>query len=121
MQLVAAHPEFEPLTQSLSITTFRFVPPDLRPQIGTPAVESYLNRLNQELLTAVEKSGQAFLSNALVGGRFALRACIVNFHTTLGDIEALPLLLARLGRVADAALRPGAGPQRGVTDVNRRT
>ena len=108
-QLVAAHPEFEPLTQSLSITTFRFVPPYLRPQIGTPAVESYLNRLNQDLLTAVEKSGQAFLSNALVGGRFALRACIVNFHTTLGDIEALPVLLARLGAAADSALRTASG------------
>ena len=106
-QLVARHPAFEALTQSLSITTFRFVPPDLRRQLGSPVVENYLNRLNQDLLTAVEKSGQAFLSNALVGGRFALRACIVNFHTTLGDIESLPLLLSRLGRETDAALRPG--------------
>jgi aromatic-L-amino-acid/L-tryptophan decarboxylase len=103
--LVARHPEFEALTQSLSITTFRFVPPDLRPEIGSPAAESYLDRLNQDLLTAVEKSGQAFLSNAVVGGRFALRACIVNFHTTLADIEELPLLLARLGAATDSALR----------------
>jgi hypothetical protein len=34
-----------------------------------------------------------------------LRACIVNFHTSLGDIEALPLLLSRLGKKADTALR----------------
>ena len=57
------------------------------------------------MLTAVEKSGEAFLSNALVGGRFVLRACIVNFHTALGDIEALPPLLSRLGREADGAMR----------------
>jgi hypothetical protein len=57
------------------------------------------------LLTAVEKSGEAFLSNALIGGRFLLRACIVNFHTSLTDIEAMPLLLARLGREADRARR----------------
>ena len=78
------HPEFEAMTQSLSITTFRYVPPDLRPQLGSEQVESYLNQLNQDLLTAVEKSGEAFLSNALVGGRFVLRACIVNFHTVAG-------------------------------------
>ena len=53
----------------------------------------------------MEKSGEAFLSNALVGGRFVLRACIVNFHTSLGDIEALPPLLSRLGAEADTVLR----------------
>jgi len=103
--LLAHHPEFEATTQSLSITTFRYVPPDLRSQLGSPEVERYLDELNQTLLTAVEKSGEAFLSNALIGGTFVLRACIVNFHTSLGDIEALPPLLSRLGRDADAALR----------------
>jgi aromatic-L-amino-acid/L-tryptophan decarboxylase len=103
-QILARHPEFEAMTQSLSITTFRYVPPDLRPQLGSEKVENYLGQLNQNLLAAVEKSGEAFLSNALVGGTFALRACIVNFHTSLGDIEALPLLLSRLGKEADTAL-----------------
>ena len=103
-QLVAHHPDFEATTQCLSITTFRFVPPDLRSQLGSERVEQYLNQLNQNLLAAVERSGDAFLSNAVLGGRYLLRACIVNFHTSLGDIEALPVLLSRLGREADAAL-----------------
>jgi len=103
--LLAHHPEFEATTQSLSITTFRYVPADLRPQLGSEKVESYLNQLNQSLLTAVEKSGEVFLSNALVGDTFALRACIVNFHTSLGDIEALPPLVSRLGKTVDAGLR----------------
>jgi len=104
-QLLAHHPEFEATTHSRSITTFRYVPPDLRSQLGSVEVENYLNELNQNLLTTVEKSGEAFLSNALVGGKFVLRACIVNFHTSLGDIEALPLLLSQLGKEADTALR----------------
>lgn len=104
-RLLEDHPEFEAMTLSLSITTFRYVPPDLRAAVGSEKVEAHLNELNQNLLTAVEKSGEAFLSNATVGGRFALRACIVNFHTSLGDIEALPPLLSRLGKEADAALR----------------
>jgi glutamate/tyrosine decarboxylase-like PLP-dependent enzyme len=99
--LFAAHPEFEAGTHSLSIATFRYVPEDLRPRVGTDDVETYLNELNQRLLTAVEKSGEAFLSNAVVNGRFLLRACIVNFNTQLEDVEALPPLVARLGRAVD--------------------
>jgi len=53
----------------------------------------------------VERSGDAFLSSAVVNGRFALRACVVNFHTSLNDIEALLPLVLRLGREIDAALR----------------
>ncbi|MGH9144036.1 MAG: pyridoxal phosphate-dependent decarboxylase family protein [Vicinamibacterales bacterium] len=103
--LLDQHPEFEATSQSLSITTFRYVPGDLKGQIGSESTEAYLNRLNQSLLTAVEKSGDAFLSNALIDGIFLLRACIVNFHTSLEDIEAMPPLLARLGREVDAVLR----------------
>ncbi len=101
-RLVESHPEFEATSQSLSITTFRYVPADLRSQIGSAQVEQYLNRLNQELLTAMDKSGDAFLSNAVIDGRFVLRACVVNFHTSLEDIEALPVLLARMGKALDA-------------------
>ncbi len=96
-RLVEAHPDFEATSQNLSITTFRYVPRDLRSRAGTEDVAQYLGQLNQRLLTALEKSGEAFLSNAVVDGKFVLRACIVNFHTTLGDIEAMPALLSRLG------------------------
>jgi hypothetical protein len=34
-----------------------------------------------------------------------LRLCIVNFRTSLADIEFLPALVVRLGRELDAALR----------------
>jgi aromatic-L-amino-acid/L-tryptophan decarboxylase len=112
-RLLAQHPEFQPMTHGLSVTTFRYVPHELRSQLGSEEVETYLDRLNRELLTAVEKSGEAFLSNALIGGRFLLRACIVNFHTSLGDVEALPLLLSELGRRADDALRRGLGTRPG--------
>jgi hypothetical protein len=35
----------------------------------------------------VQKGGRAYLSNATVNGKFALRACITNFRTTKADIE----------------------------------
>ena len=106
-QRLCDHPEFEPASHSLSITTFRYVPRDLAPQRGSERIDSYLDRLNQQLLTAIEQSGGAFLSNAIVNGAYMLRACVVNFHTSLDDIEALPPLAARLGAEVDAALRPG--------------
>ena len=102
-RLVDAHPELQAFTQGLSITTFRYVPPDLTP--GSEQVEAYLNQLNAELLTRLQRSGEAFLSNALVRGTFLLRACIVNFRTSLEDIEALPSIITRIGREVDAAMR----------------
>jgi glutamate/tyrosine decarboxylase-like PLP-dependent enzyme len=103
--LVQQHPDFEAMSQHLSITTFRYAPRDLQPASDRPDVEPYLHRLNEQLLTRVEQSGEAFLSNAMVNGRFALRACVVNFRTSLTDIEALPGILASHGRDADRALR----------------
>ena len=79
--------ELQALTQSPSITTFRFVPPDL--SHGGDDEESYLNWLNSELLTRLQNSGEAYLSNAIMHEKFALRACIVNFRTSAADIEAL--------------------------------
>ena len=48
------------------------------------------------------------MSNAVIGGRYALRACIVNFHTTQADVEATVEIAARVGRAVDAERRSHA-------------
>jgi glutamate/tyrosine decarboxylase-like PLP-dependent enzyme len=106
---VMRHPELELFTRDLSIATFRFVPVDLRPRVGDEAVERHLDALNRELLDRLQSGGEAFVSNAVVGGRYLLRACIVNFHTDVPDVEALPVIVARVGRSVDRELRPAAG------------
>ena len=103
--LADSHSELQAITQSLSITTFRYIPNDLA-QDKSAAVEAYLNTLNQELLSRLQTSGEAFVSNAVVDGKYVLRACIVNFRTTLDDIEALPKIVVRIGQLLDAELRP---------------
>ena len=100
-------PEVELLTQSLSITTFRYVPPDLRGRIGEAEVERHLDALNRELLDRLQRGGELFVSNAVIAGRYALRACIVNFHTTAADVRAVPAIVVRVGRAVDADLRAG--------------
>jgi aromatic-L-amino-acid decarboxylase len=102
---VDEHPELEALTQGLSITTFRYVPADLRAAREAGTADSYLNELNQALLERIQASGEAFVSNAVVDGRYALRSCIVNFHTREADVDALPAIVARLGREVDGRLR----------------
>ena len=97
--------ELELMTQDLSITTFRYVPRDLRAKIGNAAVDAHLDTLNQTLLDRLQRGGEAFVSNAVIGGRYVLRACIVNFHTDHQDVEALVEIVTRVGRNADTELR----------------
>ncbi len=105
-EAVRRHPELQQVTQNLSITTFRYVPAGLRAKLGADAIERYLDALNERLLDAVQRGGEAFVSNAVIRGRYVLRACIVNFHTGVADVEAVPGVVARLGRALDAELRP---------------
>ncbi|MGA9586175.1 MAG: aspartate aminotransferase family protein [Terracidiphilus sp.] len=101
---IAENPDLEALTQGLSITTFRYVPRDLKR--NDEQMESYLNDLNRELLTRLQQGGEVYLSNAVIGDKYALRACIVNFRTSLQDVEALLPIVVRIGNEADKSLRP---------------
>jgi glutamate/tyrosine decarboxylase-like PLP-dependent enzyme len=107
-EAVGRHDDLQLVTQDLSITTFRYVPPDLRENLGDDRVERHLDAVNRQLLDRVQRGGDAFVSNAVVGGRYVLRACIVNFHTTRADVEAVIDVAARVGREVDAELRPPA-------------
>jgi glutamate/tyrosine decarboxylase-like PLP-dependent enzyme len=97
------------VTCQLSITTFRYVPPDLRSRIGEEDAERQIDAINRDILDRIQGGGEAFVSNAVVGGRFVLRACIVNFHTSPRDVEALVDIVARTGRdVLEAQRAPHA-------------
>lgn len=101
---VEAHPDLEAHTLGLSISTFRYVPPELREKIGDPETEAYLERLNRAVQARLEKGGEVFLSNAVVRGRYLLRGCIVNFRTGDDDMAAIPGIVAREGALAHAEL-----------------
>ena len=87
--VAARRDELEVLTHSLSITTFRYIPKKLRARSAEPKVLEDLNALNAAILEKLQKDGLVYPSNAVIGGRFAIRACIVNFRTTSADVKAL--------------------------------
>ncbi len=76
----------------LSIFCFRHVPVQLRNE-SPQAIDAF----NERLLVALQRDGSSYLSNAMLGGRFALRGCVLNYRTTLRDME---ILLDDLRRVA---------------------
>ncbi len=77
----------------LSICCFRYVPAEMRRTRADAdgetraRNEAALNELNKRIVHTVQRGGQAYISNATLRGRFALRACIINFRTTRRDID----------------------------------
>ena len=99
-----ARPDFELATPvGLSICCFRYVPPDLPEGADR---EPYLSTLNERLMTEAQLDGRTFFSNAVLGDRYVLRACIVNFRTEAQDLDATLDVAAEIGARLDAELRP---------------
>jgi glutamate/tyrosine decarboxylase-like PLP-dependent enzyme len=102
---VDASEDFERLAPvELSIVCFRHVPVaamralDAASRPDRDGIERRLDTWNERLLVALQRDGSSYISNAAVGGRFALRACIMNHRTTPADMN---VLLADLRRLAD--------------------
>lgn len=95
-ELAKKHEELEPITQNLSITTFRYIPAKIEEK--DEKREAYLNTLNEALVDVLQKGGEMFLSNAIVQKKYCLRTCIVNFRTTKKDIEACIEIIVKEGR-----------------------
>jgi aromatic-L-amino-acid/L-tryptophan decarboxylase len=102
--MATAHPDLEPVgpPPELSIACFRYVP---RASNGDASDEAYLNRLNERLMAELQMDGRVFPSNAILDGRFAIRACIVNYRTELVDIEALIQRALEIGAALHAQSR----------------
>src|SRR5437764_6465118 len=79
---------------TLGICCFRYVPAEARRELEDAedeerrgAVNARLDELNARVMHRVQRGGVAYLSNAILRGRFALRASITNFRATRRDIR----------------------------------
>jgi aromatic-L-amino-acid decarboxylase len=92
--MVRASDDFEMVAPvELSIFCFRHVPAQLKSE-SPKAIDVF----NERLLVALQRDGSSYLSNTTVGGRFALRGCVLNYRTTLRDMEVLLADLRRVGK-----------------------
>jgi aromatic-L-amino-acid decarboxylase len=93
--MVRASDDFEMVAPvELSIFCFRHVPVQVKSE-SPQAIDAF----NERLLIALQRDGSSYLSNATLDDRFALRGCILNYRTTLRDME---ILLDDLRRLAKA-------------------
>jgi glutamate/tyrosine decarboxylase-like PLP-dependent enzyme len=78
--LVDGEPGFELLAPvQLNVVAFRYRRDGLN--------EDELDRLNDEIVIALQESGEGVVSSTTVAGKRAIRACIVNHRTTDDDIR----------------------------------
>jgi aromatic-L-amino-acid decarboxylase len=87
-QRIEAEPQLELLAPvALNIVCFRYRSPDA-------------NRVNADLVAALQESGIAAPSTTTIDGQLAIRAAIVNHRTTVRDIDALVNATLALGEIA---------------------
>ncbi len=78
------------LGSELSITCFRYVP-------RGETSEDRLNAINRTILETLIAEGRCYMSPTVLDGKYALRACIVNFRTQKSDVDFLADEVMRLG------------------------
>ena len=66
-----------------------------------------MNALNKTIMERIQAGGEAFVTQALLGDVFALRANVLHFSTTESDIDALVDVVAQVGDCL-VAERPGS-------------
>ncbi|MFY9555401.1 MAG: pyridoxal-dependent decarboxylase [Blastocatellia bacterium] len=98
--LVSEHPDFELLHEpTLYVYCFRYVPNALAEKREEPEVQNRLDRLNQEIVEAIQRSGLALVMTTRIRGRVAIRMSICSQRTLEQDIDATFEAIARWGRL----------------------
>ena len=89
---VREHPDLESMCPvTLSIACFRYAPAGVD--------NATLDALNERLMIEIRRHGRTFPSNAVLNGRYGLRACFVNHRTEADVVDDL----------VDAAVSLGTG------------
>jgi aromatic-L-amino-acid/L-tryptophan decarboxylase len=93
---VREHPDLEPMCPvTLSIACFRYAPAGIDDEV--------LDVLNERLMIEIRRDGRTCPSNAVLHGRYSLRACFVNHRTEAGVVDDLVDAAVTLGGALAAA------------------
>lgn len=98
-RLVDEAPDLERVAPApLNIVCFRYT----RGGADAARTGEASDALNRELLVRLQESGAAFPTNAIIGGRYAIRVAISNHRSRLEDFDFLVAEVRRLGRQLEA-------------------
>jgi glutamate/tyrosine decarboxylase-like PLP-dependent enzyme len=78
---------------TLSVVCFQYRTPD----IAVHGNQEYLDKLNEQLLEALEQDGRVFLSGTKIDGKKALRTCSVNHRLRREHIDFLLHVIREIG------------------------
>jgi aromatic-L-amino-acid/L-tryptophan decarboxylase len=82
--------DFESLAPvPFSTVCFRYRPAALATRTDEPAVAEELDRVNLELMEAINRTGRVFLSHTRLRGRFAIRMAMANLRTEPEDMDTV--------------------------------
>ena len=89
---VDAAPDLERVAPvTLSVVCFRYVPP------GWSGDAARLDALNKLLVERTQAEGRAFVTGTVLGGRYALHACVLHYGTSEADVDALLEIVRETG------------------------
>ena len=89
---VDAAPDLERVAPvTLSVVCFRYVPP------GWTGDAARLDALNKLLVERTQAEGRAFVTGTVLGGRYALHACVLHYGTSEADVDALVEIVRETG------------------------
>lgn len=99
-ELVSDHPDFEVICEpTLSSYYFRYLPNGFVEREEEPEVREMLNRLNQEIVEIVRRSGFTSVITTIEKTRVAIQISIRPAGTPADDIDVTFEALARWGRL----------------------
>jgi glutamate/tyrosine decarboxylase-like PLP-dependent enzyme len=104
-ELIESNPHLELLAPvELNVVCFRF-----KAAAAEGAEESFMDRLNTEILLRIQESGKAVPSGTRIQGKFTIRVAITNHRSRRSDFELLAKLVVQTGRqiLADPAFNEG--------------
>lgn len=95
--LVREHPDFEVVHEPVHfLYCFRYVPHGLTAERQD---QSFLDRLNEEIVAAVQRQGFDLVATTRVNDRVAIRMSICSHKTLAQDVDTTFEAIARWGRL----------------------
>ena len=84
---------------------------------GSKTITKTIDAFNERLLVALQRDGSSYLSNATLGGRLALRGCVLNYSNTWLVIMYILLVTVTCSSFNTQPRSANEPPERGIREI----